>query len=498
MPTLPDFRFCGPSFSDISPFFDSEDSLNLYPEQGLGGASVSAIELVGTPGLTLFATLPTSPVRAVWAGTGRLFAVGGTHVYEVSSAGAIMTDFGAMAGSGGGTTPCRFESNGDQLLVMDPTVGSLGGGLTGAVFYVNPAGSMDLVFNGGSLSYMDGFMFSLGTDVNSKLNVSDLGLGGAAVDWNALNFVVTTGDASLAIWTEVLNGKLWVFKEKAIEIWSNAGNPTFPLARDPGATLNQGLLAQQSVVKFSNTLMWLGADQQGYAQVFMANGLQPVRVSNVAVENFINNKIKTLGFAARSSTAFGYEEAGHTFYCLTIGTFTLVYDLTTNMWHRRCYSTDGATELRYLPQVAACAPFFNPTGGGYNYVGDYSSGRIYVMQLSATSDMETAVLRYRVSPTIYDRGLWLKHPSLEIFADVGTAQLTLTYSNNGGSTFPLPTTPVAISGTNDQGATGTFKRFKWRELGRSRARCYKVSCYDATNPIRLIQGNARVERGIET
>ncbi len=150
MPTLPDFKFCGPSFPAASTYWDAERSLNLYPETGIPSTK-SEIELVGTPGLTLFCTLPTTPVRALWPGDGRLFAVGGTHVYEVFSNGSVQ-DYGAMAGSAGGTTPCKFEHNGSQLLVMDPTIGGTGGGLTGAVFYVNPAFSCDLVFNGGSLS----------------------------------------------------------------------------------------------------------------------------------------------------------------------------------------------------------------------------------------------------------------------------------------------------------------------------------------------------------
>lgn len=83
--------FIGPSYTAQSANVDCENSMNLYAEAIEGGGTGKAkIVLYGTPGLTAYFTLPTAPVRCLWSNASRLFAVGGSKLYEV---------FGASAGT---------------------------------------------------------------------------------------------------------------------------------------------------------------------------------------------------------------------------------------------------------------------------------------------------------------------------------------------------------------------------------------------------------------
>lgn len=86
--------------------------------------------LKGCPGLAAaLCTLPTSPLRGLWAGgaplsnAGRLFAVAGSKLYEVNSLGQIVNPDGSVTTSNRGDVgndgyPAQIFPNGDQLLIV--------------------------------------------------------------------------------------------------------------------------------------------------------------------------------------------------------------------------------------------------------------------------------------------------------------------------------------------------------------------------------------------
>src|SRR5690349_18885651 len=91
--------FIGPTYTVRSKNHAADRAINLFCEQDQSGHAKSKLSLNHTPGLETFCTLPTSPVRALWAGEERLFAVGGDTLYEISSGGGVTT-----RGTVGGTT----------------------------------------------------------------------------------------------------------------------------------------------------------------------------------------------------------------------------------------------------------------------------------------------------------------------------------------------------------------------------------------------------------
>ena len=500
MPTLPQeaLQFCGPTYLSASPVLDAQRSINLYPEPQYK-SSKTAMALIGRPGMSAARwSLPSSPVRSIWAGNNVLYAVGGASFYQLDNTGGIIYNFGVMAGSTG-AGKCQISHNGTQLLVMDPTAGK--------IFYADPVSStMIPVFNGVALEYLDGFYVAIATGASlagsnpNQINVSGFLNGGS---WDSSDVVLRTASSDLTTALAVLNGQLWIFGQSTIEIWYNAGNANFPFARVSGATINLGLLSPQTVVKFSNTIMWLAADANGYAQVFMANGLNPVRVSNAAIEGLLASLAGT-GILRNAHFAYGYQENGHTFYVLNIANvqgvtvITLVYDLTTGLWHERSYT-------QALPCSFASLPGFwqgLSVAHSANFVGDLFSGSIYFQSIYEPNDAGTAITYTRTAPHVSNQNRAINYTRFELDGDFGTGAgahacaPVLDYSNDGGRTFLSINRDLQQS--QDMSYPSTFKRYYATELGSSRDRVFKVSITDDTNLIRIANAYVDVAPGDET
>jgi hypothetical protein len=489
MPIVPQeaFNFCGPTYQSVGYVIDAQRCVNLYPEpNGSGGKTRMA--LIGRPGLSPAPhwTLAGGPARALWSGNNRMFAVGGTHFYELGSAiGSIVTDFGAMSGTGLG--PCQIiASSAPQLMVMDSNAAK--------VYFANPIGpALTPVFNGRALEYLDGFYVSiafgasLATASPNQINTSTNGDG---TIWDPLNYVIRSGSADLTTNLATLNGQLWIFGEKTIEVWYDAGNNGFPLQRIAGATINLGLLSPYSVVKFSNTIMWIAADDRGYAQVYMTQGLAPVRVSNPGVEQLIG---AVGNFNYVTIFAYGYQENGHTFFVINftdgarIPYQQLVYDLTTGLWHERYYAIE-------VPLCFASQTYF----AGNNFVG-MNSGKIYEQGILFPNDGTGNPINYsRTAPHVTNENRWIKYPRFELDGDFGTAAPTLSYSNDGGRNFLTGAPwPYPLRQAADAGSAGASRRFFALQLGRSRDRVFKMDISDSANLIRIANAYLTAEPGTE-
>lgn len=476
MKTIPVPGFCGPTYLAISPVMDAERAINLYPEPG-SPHSKSEMMLVGRPGMLspAFSTLANAPVRGLFAGDERMFAVGGSHFYEVGNAGAIITDYGVMAALSTGA-PVQIIANGTQVLVMD-----FGAGVIYNADTVGPA--MTAVFNGRALEYLDGFYVAIDTASARKISVSGY-LDGTS--WNALDTIERTGGADRAVQLAVLNSQLWIFGQATTEIWYNAGNPLFPFARVQGATLNFGCLAPFSVVKFYNTIMWLGCDVNGALQVYMTQGTNPIRVSNPAIEQQITGVTQASPQGNMNQLVFtrsyGYQENGHTFYvllmCLAswVPQSAFVYDLTTGLWHERAYTGVFPCCYCLVPGIL----FTNSPG----YVGDAKSGGIYHHGQGYPSDAGTAITYTRTFPPVADRSHFIKYPLLELDADIAAATpVVLSYSNDGGKTFPY--TRAALTGSAET-SNGERPRWRWWQTGRSRDRVFRFVITTSTQLVRFI------------
>lgn len=487
------FAFCGPTNLSVSPVIDAERAINLYCEPGIA-SSKTRMGLTGRPGLTRVGatTLAGGFGHSLYPGAGRLFVATGSHVYEVGSGGNIITDYGTGL-SNFAPTQMPFVANGTQLLICDPEAGN--------IFNVNPGGpSLDNVFNGVSLEYLDDFYIAIATGaslVGANPNQLNVSVNGDGTTWPGLAFTFETSAADLIVRLAVLNSLVYIFGQKTLRIWYNAGNAIFPFARINGGVVNLGCLAPASVVKFSNTILWLGSDGTGYGQVYMMQGTNPVRVSNTAIENYIATEVDQLRL--QSARAYGYQEAGHTFYVINFekpfpGTHTtgqtLVYDLTTGLWHERAYAVGGSSGVALVPTGYANVPSFG-TAFGPNYVIDEATGQLWYQSIQLPNDGGTGnpITYTRIAPHVSAQRRWTKYSRFELDMDQGNGAIApiLDYSNgrvvSGDLQFLGYNYPLAQA--QDQGAAGTAQQFYATQLGRSRDRTFKVTITEDTNLIRI-------------
>ena len=497
---MPSFGLIGPAYETFNRGIDSQRLINLYPELVESGAGAGGkFSYSHTPGFATFATLPQGPVRALWGGNERLFAIGGDHVYEIAANGTTITDIGAI---GTATGPGQIVSNGTQLLVWDGSVAPVTSANT---WLLTGAQAPIPVISSVGITYIDGYFVALRPawpdyDCNvasvvsqnqRQFNLSAL-LDGS--QWDPLDYAEDTSapDQILAVLGPgSFNGgpeELWLLGRKTIRVWYNTGgtslNP-FPFERVHGAFINTGLWAAASVVGFKNTIVFLSASDRGVGPVVKMNGYIPERISNHAIEATIRGYI-TDGSDISNAVAYGYEENGHTFYVLTFPTANKqwVCDLTTNQWHERASGTDIAT-------LTAAPAMFHAFVWGRHLVADLNSAVIRTASLGLYQQQGSSILRVRVAPHLNNEQLRVMYRSL--WLKIGgqfnvTRTYTLEVSNDGGFTYG---TPKAISIGAGQQSTS---RIEWRRLGLSRDRVFRITTTD-NQPQAWVDGYVEFEAG---
>jgi hypothetical protein len=504
--------FVGPSYEHRSRDFDAQRTVNLYPEKGESGSAKSVSALLGTPGLSTFATLPQAPVRGVWAGGERLFAAAGTKIYEVMSNGTSI-EKGTIA-TDADHSPVQIFPNGNQLFVVsaglvylhngvslsqpqwangEGTVNTAGTAVTwvsgtqfdasmvgnpfviNSVTYtvatVNSATSITLTASAGTQT---GVAYNATTPVTArtgaflgsyfiaapygkKFYISALNDGQA---WDALDFASKEGYPDNIASVLADHEELWLFGDETTEVWRVTGNADFPFERDPSATVHQGIVAPWSAVNLVTGPAWLGGDTRGRVIAYAAQGFQPVRISTHAVESAWASFTKV-----SDAIGYVYTEEGHTFWVITFPTAnaTWAFDYTTKLWHERAW-WNGSGFARHRGR---CHAFVF----GKHLVGDHTSGKIYQMSLATFDDDGTPIQRLRAAPHISDEQQNIFYSKFQLDLETGLATnpaYTLEWSNDGGHTWTTPRTRTA-------GAIGNHKaRVIWRRLGSARTRVFRV------------------------
>jgi hypothetical protein len=137
--------FIGGSYESVAVAWDAQRCMNLYPESDQSGKGKSNLALIGTPGLALFDTLPTSPVRGMWTGLADnlpgstavdlMYVVAGSKLYQVLS-GGTHTQIGDV-GTDAGNTPVTMQVNGGQIFITSAGLGWIYNGSTLVRAYMN-------------------------------------------------------------------------------------------------------------------------------------------------------------------------------------------------------------------------------------------------------------------------------------------------------------------------------------------------------------------------
>jgi hypothetical protein len=524
--------FIGGSYTSASVAADAQKCMNLYVETDESGQGKSAAQLLGTPGLAVFCTLATTPVRGTWAGGaplstgGRLFAVGGSKLYEVFSGGTstLLGDVGDDATH----TPVQMFPNGNQLAIIsagnyyiDNGAGPVQVQFTlgrGAVSTVN-SGSTTIVtrlsgdvFGAGMVGgafVLGGTGFSGGTsytvasvaDENTLVLTTNAGTN-ASIVYNAPDgttvtattgcfldgyFILQIPDTKKFIISALNDGTYFNELDFAIkegypdnigslladheELWI-FGETTSEVWRNDGGTATNSFPFERDPGAFIH---------QGIAATFTAvsfnNGVAwlgtDTRGGPVAwrAQGYVPIRVSThaveVAWASYATVAdamgFVYVDRGHNFWVISFPTGNATWVYdATENSWHERGFWSGSANVRHM---ARChADVF-----GKHIVGDYNSGILYDMSLAYFTDAGTAIHRVRAAPHASNEDNFLFFSRFRLDAEnTGALAPALDWSIDGAITFGTVRT------TTSQTA-GAFARYDYRRLGRSRDRVFRIS-----------------------
>lgn len=466
------FPFIGGSYTARSKNFDAEVCINLYPEMG-SATSKSPAMLVGTPGKRLWQTLAGGNVRGLLRfSSDTSVVVCGANVYLVLSD----KTYSLVGTIDSLSTPVSMASNGTIVMIVTGPTGWLLDPSTKVVSRI-----VDPEFTGAdTVQFIDGY-FAFNKTGTGQFQIT--GLYDPSID--GLDFATAEGAPDLLLSLVVDHRELWLFGETSTEVYFNSGNVDFPFERINGAFIEQGCAAKYSPAKMDNTVYWLTSDERGYGTVQRAQGYSPQRISTHAVEFAISQMARI-----DDAVAYTYQQEGHSFYVLNFPTAqqTWVFDAATNLWHQRAWRDPADGSLKQ--DRAICQMAF----AGETIAGDNSNGNLYALDLDYFTDNGDLIPRIRACGHIADPDYRYQYfGSLQVDMQTGVGlssgqgsdpKAMLQWSDDGGRTW----SNEIWASIGKLGERRT--RVKWRRLGRSRDRVFKVT---VTDPIRVVMVGASVQ-----
>jgi len=440
--------------------------VNLFPEVVPEGGKEPGF-LNRAPGLRLLTTVGTGPIRGMWQYGDYGYVVSGLQLYRIDTAYAS-----TLLGTVTGTGPVSMSDNGTQLFIACNPKGFIYNALTGVFVEIT-----DVDFPGAQMvGYVDGYFVF--TEPNSQRFWITAILEGTSVD--PLDFASAEGDPDNLVSLIIDHREIWLFGNNSIEVWYDAGAPTFPFQRIQGAVNEIGCSATYSVAKLDNSIFWLGGDKRGKGIIYRADGYTGKRVSTHAVEWQIQ-QYTTISDAV----AYTYQQDGHAFYVLTFPTAnaTWVYDVSAQVWHERAGFVNGA----FVRHRSNCQMQFN----GTTIVGDYENSNLYAFDLDVYADngeVQRWLRTWRALPTGQNNLKRTVHHMMQIDCETGTGLVTgqgsdpqfmLRFSDDGGHNW-----------SNERWTSGgkigsTNTRVIYRRLGMTLALRDRVYELSGSDPVKI-------------
>jgi hypothetical protein len=319
---------------------------------------------------------------------------------------------------------------------IEPTVHQIGGTFPGAR----------------SVAYLDGYFVFTADEPSAQF--FNTGLLNPAL-FNALDFAFAEGEPDIKRRVMTLNGELWFMGDGSVEIWYDAGQADFAFRRRTGGVISRGTQSIKTCVIADGSMFWV----TNGGIVLRSEGYKAKRISTHSVERIIRNAGVT-----NADLSLTYEQDGHTFYTVTYGDRTLVYDITTNKWAERSSSVDGSTPWRATSAA---------TLGMVPVLGDRYSGKLFIPVPGLRYEGGLSVLRQFTMPPLWAGTSRAFLNRLEVEMEVGTiesnAQVLVQWSDDGGNTWS--------AGRNlSPGAIGAFRTrmYTWR-LGSFHQRMFRFT-----------------------
>lgn len=461
--------------------------INLYPEHNEGDDAPPIGLMLNAPGLTTpLAVVGAGPIRGVYrASNNKLYVVSGNKLYVVSTAW-VATLIGTIGSSTGAVV---MRDNPTQLTVVDGTGAWMVVKATNVFTQTIPSGSVS-ASSPTSIVYQDGFAI-INSDDNQVYQTSYNDMSTYATGGIANNAFIQ-GDPESVVSLFDMKREVWIFKNDAIEVWVNNGNPGFAFVQLQGVYLPIGCAAGASVAKLGTGMVWLGEDEDGCCAVYMSVGYEAKTISTHALAA----KFQTFTTVS-DAQAYSYQSGDHRFYVLTFPTegYTYAYDLMTQKWHQRAYLNSNTGEL--TRERANCHCWFNRK----HVVGDFENGNLYALDDSTYTDNGAPrkwLRSWRALVPDQPVGLPMSFDELQVLMETGITiepgtdpQVRLRWSDDGGFTWPGDIL-MAAGKIGETGWRVIARRLGSTKIGTGMDRIWEIS---STEPIRVAVTGASWEGG---
>lgn len=367
--------------------------------------------------------------------------------------------FKAFQALGAGTARGLFNWRGDIYAIVNGTVFKNGGALGTAVnnagtysftsclgvspvlliqngtnaYTINPAGAIVVVSNVNypaatvaGVVYLDGTLYVM--DASGNITGSTA----AANDpltWDPLNLIRAQIEPTSAIYLAKQLVYIFALKTGYSEAFYDAGNAVgSPLAPVAGAKLNYGCVDAGTVRDVGGDLIWVANSNEGYPCVIKVSSLKGDIISTPPIE-------RLLASASASYYSWNIRIEGHRLYGITsVGAnFTLVYDLTSQIWYQW---TDVSGN--FIPYVFSCQ------GAGSAVVFLHrTSGNLCTLDVGTYTDSGDAPFPVDIYTPNFDDGtrLYKILSNMTVVGDqVAGTTLSMRYSDDDYTTWNGPFT----------------------------------------------------------
>ncbi len=511
---------------------NSAQLINMYlAPQGDSGKYQSPA--LPTPGLTTLTTL-ISPVRALFAEHGVLYAVGGNKFYSITSGGTA-TILGTLNTS---TGFAKIAGINQELLIVDGTNGYCWN-ITTATFTTiastgNSIQQVTIQTSGTLYSPADTVVFTGGggtgaagtiTVVGGQITVITMTAAGSGYT-SAPAVSITTSTGSGFAGTAILQTNAFV--NMAVDCWAqdefgltispnsqqwNASAisdlTTWPALSFAATTGNQnnlvaiaGLHREIFLFQTDTTEVWdnlgtanftFGRNQSVFIEWGCAatqsvakgnntlvwlgrsitGGVQVVKADGYSPQ-VISTEALNYQFSTYSTVSdamgFCYQQEGHEFYVLTFPTANITW--VYDFTTQLWHQRTSLVSATQQRWLGQCAAsVYNAT-----FVGDWNSGKVYRLDMTvATEGGSTAITRTITSHPFYSEGMWITCDRLQIDFDEANASasnaISLFISRDGGRTFGSAK-PNTLAGA---GNTISGPRVWWARLGSAKIFVFRIT-----------------------
>jgi hypothetical protein len=331
-----------------------------------------------------------------------------------------------------------------------------------------------------------GDRFYINNKQGNSFHFSKLLLGNVEfyTDVGALEFYSSKVASDPIVALAVVNGSLWIWGTRSLEMWREQNNQDDPLTYVGGSQTSIGCKAKYSVSVIGSYCFWLGSSDIGSDVVYIGDGNSSKPISGDIHEQIIKCQDRA------NAVGWSYADGSHIFYILTFrnSNRTFCFDVETGLWHERLKRDILSGQWLAYQYQYACRV------GDYLYCGTAVTDTLCRLTKDRFLEFDgSQIVRQKITPTYYDDLYAIMIRDFVVDCNTGYTHLLqgqgsdpmilLEVSFDGGSSFGN-VKPKSL------GRQGEYKRqVKWNALGTGREVVFRLTLSD---PISLTIYQARM------